>query len=108
MMRQRQAIVIQSVFFSAAALLVLSTLALVAFIGSAGLQVFRFLSPLDFFFGASWDQNDQSFGVLPLLYGSALTTLITLLISAPLAIATAVFMVEIAPPRIRRVMRTVV
>jgi phosphate transport system permease protein len=37
-----------------------------------------------------------------------LTTLITLLISAPLALATAVFMVEIAPPRIRRVMRTVV
>lgn len=107
-MRQRNAIVIQSIFFSAAALLVLSTLALILFIGSAGLRVFSFLSPLEFFFGTTWDQNSQTFGVLPLLYGSALTTLITLLISAPLAIATAVFMVEIAPPRIRRVMRTVV
>ncbi len=107
-MRQRNAIFVQSVFFSAAALLVLSTLALVTFIGSAGLQVFGYLSPLEFFFGTTWDQNSQTFGVLPLLYGSAVTTLITLLISAPLAIATAVFMVEIAPPRIRRVMRTVV
>src|SRR6476469_729041 len=106
-MRQRNEIFIQSVFFSAAALLVVSTLALVAFIGSAGLQVFGFLSPLEFFFGTTWDQNTQTFGVLPLLYGSAITTLVTLLISAPLAIATAVFMVEIAPPRIRRVMRTV-
>jgi phosphate transport system permease protein len=107
-MRQRNALIIQSVFFSAAALLVLSTLALVLFIGSAGVQVFGFLSPLAFFFGTTWDQNAQSFGVLPLLYGSALTTLVTLLVSAPLALATAVFMVEIAPPRIRRVMRTVV
>jgi phosphate transport system permease protein len=107
-MRQRNAIFIQSIFFSAAALLVLSTLALITFIGSAGLQVFSFLSPREFFFGTTWDQNSDTFGVLPLLYGSALTTLITLLISAPLAIATAVFMVEIAPPRIRRVMRTVV
>ncbi|MEP7188628.1 MAG: phosphate ABC transporter permease subunit PstC [Roseiflexaceae bacterium] len=107
-MRQRNAIFIQSVFFSAAALLVLSTLALVTFIGSAGLQVFSFLSPIEFFFGTTWDQNSQTFGVLPLLYGSAITTVITLLISAPLAIATAIFMVEIAPPRIRRVMRTVV
>jgi len=107
-MRQRNAILIQSVFFSAAALLVLSTLALVTFIGSAGLQVFSFLSPAEFFFGTTWDQNSESFGVLPLLYGTVATTLITLLISAPLAIATAVFMVEIAPPRIRRVMRTVV
>jgi phosphate transport system permease protein len=107
-MRQRNAIFIQSVFFSAAALLVLSTLALITFIGSAGLQVFSFLSPSEFFFGTAWDQNVESFGVLPLLYGSAITTLITLMISAPLAIATAIFMVEIAPPRIRRVMRTVV
>src|SRR3954447_24316265 len=107
-MRQRNAIFIQSIFFSAAALLVLSTLALITFIGSAGLQVFGFVSPLAFFSGTSWDQNSDTFGVLPLLYGSAITTLVTLLISAPLAIATAVFMVEIAPPRIRRVMRTVV
>ena len=107
-MRQRNAIFVQSIFFSAAALLVLSTLALVLFIGSSGLQVFGYLSPAAFFLGTSWDQNSQSFGVLPLLYGSFVTTLITLLISAPLAIATSVFMVEIAPPRIRRIMRTVV
>jgi phosphate transport system permease protein len=107
-MRQRNAIFIQSVFFSTAAILVLSAIALVLFIGNAGLRLFSYASPFEFFFGASWDQNTQSFGVLPLLYGSAATTLITLVISAPLAIAVAVFMVEIAPPRIRRLLRTTV
>lgn len=107
-MRQRNAIFIQSVFFSAAALLVLSTLALVLFIGGSGLQVFSFLSPAEFFFTGTWDQNSQTFGVLPLLYGSALTTIITLLISAPLALAVSVFMVEIAPTSIRRILRTTV
>lgn len=107
-MTRRNAILAQSVFFTAAAVLVLSIVSLVLFIGSTGLQVFRYLGPLEFFFRSSWDQNIQSFGVIPLLYGSLMTTLITLVISAPLAIAVAIFMVEIAPGPIRRVLRTTV
>jgi phosphate transport system permease protein len=107
-MARRNATFIQAVFFSAAAILVLSTLALLFFIGSNGLAVFKYHSFGEFFLGASWDQNTDQFGVLPLLYGSLMTVLITLLISAPLAIAVAVFMVEIASPPVRRVMRTTV
>jgi phosphate transport system permease protein len=107
-MARRNAIFIQAIFFSAAAIVVLSTLALILFIGSSGLGVFQYLSPAHFFFGGTWDQNTEDFGVLPLLYGSLLTVLITLLLSAPLAIAVAVFMVEIASSPVRRVMRTAV
>src|ERR1700712_1485299 len=107
-MGRRNAIFIQSIFFSAAAILVLSTLALIVFIGSTGLNFFRYLSPLEFFLGTTWNQNSDTFGVLPLLYGSLVTVLITLLISGPLALAVAIFMVEIAPPPIRRVMRSAV
>ncbi len=107
-MGRRNAILAQSIFFSAAAILVLSTGALVLFIGSTGLRVFSFISPASFFFGRSWDQNTQDFGVLPLLFGSLATTLVTLIISAPLAIAVSIFMVEIAPRPIRRIMRTAV
>ncbi|MFN8496020.1 MAG: phosphate ABC transporter permease subunit PstC [Caldilineaceae bacterium] len=103
----KKAILIQSVFFSAAAILVLGSLALMLFIGSQGLHVFSFLS-LGEFFGPAWDQNTESFGVLPLLYGSLATALITLLISAPLAILVSIFMVEIASPPVRQVMRTTV
>ncbi|MFN8440190.1 MAG: phosphate ABC transporter permease subunit PstC [Caldilineaceae bacterium] len=48
------------------------------------------------------------FGILPLLVGSLLTALVTLLISAPLAILVAIFMVEIAPDPMRRLLRATV
>ena len=107
-MGHRKAILAQSIFFSAAAILVLSITALVLLVGSTGLRVFSFLSPAAFFFGRVWDQNTQTFGVLPLLYGSLATTLLTLAISAPLALAVAIFMVEIAPGPVRRILRTTV
>jgi phosphate transport system permease protein len=105
---RRKAILYQSIFFAAAALLVLASLALVLFIGSQGLQLFKTESPLDFFFGTSWNQNTGEYGVLPLLYGSVMTTLITLLVSVPLAILVATFMVEVASGPMRRVMRSTV
>jgi phosphate transport system permease protein len=103
---RKKAILYQSVFFAAAALLVLASLALVFFIGSQGLQVFKTESPIEFFFGASWNQTTGEYGVLPLLYGSVVTTLLTLLFSVPLAILVALLMVEVAPPRVRRVIRS--
>ena len=104
----RKVAIAQSIFFTAAAILVLSSLSLMIFIGGRGLSVFGKISPAEFFFGTEWNQNTPVFGVLPLLYGSILTALVTLLISAPLAILVAVFMVEVAPAPIRRVMRTTV
>lgn len=99
---------IQAVFFSAAAALVVGSLALVLFIGSQGLRVFGSASPLAFFFGASWNQNTGQYGVLPLLTGSLVTTALTLLISVPLGILVSLFMVEVASPPVRRVLRSTV
>jgi phosphate transport system permease protein len=104
----KKAIFIQSIFFCAAAILVLSSFSLMAFVGSKGLEVFRYMSPVDFFTGVTWDQNSETYGILPLLVGSLLTALITLVISAPLAILVAIFMVEIAPAPIRQLIRTTV
>jgi phosphate transport system permease protein len=105
---RRKAILVQSVFFATAAVLVLASMALVLFIGSQGLRLFGSVSPADFFLGTSWNQSIDEFGVLPLVYGSLMTTLITLVFSVPLAILVAIFMVEVAPDRMRRVMRTTV
>jgi phosphate transport system permease protein len=105
---RRKAILYQSIFFCAAAVLVLGSLALVAFIGSQGLTLFKVESPVAFFFGGTWDQNLGEYGVLPLVYGSLVTTLLTLVISVPLAVLVAIFMVEVAPGPMRRLMRSTV
>jgi phosphate transport system permease protein len=107
-MRLRQGIIAQAIFFTAAAIVAISTAALLLFTGSRGLAVFGYMGLGEFFLGTSWNQNDQAFGVLPLLLGSLLTVGLTLLISGPLALGVAIFMVEIAPEPARRVMRTVV
>jgi phosphate transport system permease protein len=105
---RRKAILYQSLFFCAAAVLILTGLALVLFIGSQGLALFKVESPVDFFLGTTWNQSTGEYGVLPLVYGSLMTTFITLLISLPLAILVAIFMVEVAPGPMRRIMRSTV
>jgi phosphate transport system permease protein len=104
----RKAAIAESVFFSAAAVLVLAIVGLVVFIGSQGIRLFSNMGPAAFFLGGTWNQSTGQFGVLPLLVGSLLTATLTLCVSAPMAIMVAVFMVEVAPPRMRQVMRTTV
>lgn len=44
-----------------------------------------------------WDVQHQVFGALPFLFGTALTSLVALLIAIPLGIGAALFLTEIAP-----------
>ena len=42
----------------------------------------------------------DEFGALPFIYGTTLTSLLALLISVPLGVGAAVFLAELAPPRL--------
>src|SRR5512132_1154145 len=57
---------------------------------------FRFLT------ASMWDPVAEEFGALPFIYGTAVSSLIALLIAVPLSIATAVYLTELAPLRIRQ------
>src|ERR1700730_15905443 len=57
---------------------------------------FAFLTP------TSWDPVAEQFGALPFIYGTVVSSLIALIIAVPLSIATAVFLTELAPMRIRQ------
>jgi len=52
---------------------------------------------LSFVRSSAWDVNHKVFGALPGLYGTAVTSLIALLIATPLALAIALFLSELAP-----------
>jgi phosphate transport system permease protein len=58
---------------------------------------------LSFLTGTAWDVNKGVFGALPGLYGTAVTSLIALVIAGPLAIAIALFLSELAPRGVRGV-----
>ncbi len=52
-------------------------------------------------FTLEWNASQQKFGVLSLLYGSAIVTLLALAFSLPLGLLTALFTSEVLPPSYR-------
>src|SRR5207244_7973170 len=51
---------------------------------------------------STWDPVAEEFGSLPFIYGTAISSLIALIIAVPLSIATAVYLTELAPLWIRQ------
>jgi phosphate transport system permease protein len=55
---------------------------------------------LSFLLSREWDPIAGKFGALPFVYGTVLTSLLALAISVPLGVGAAIFLSELAPPRI--------
>jgi phosphate transport system permease protein len=53
-------------------------------------------------FGQTWAPSEGVYGALPFVYGTLVTSAIAVVLGAPVALATALFVSEIAPQRIRR------
>ena len=51
-----------------------------------------------FLWGTTWDPVQEIFAAFPFLYGTLITSAIALLIAVPLALGTAMFLAELAPP----------
>ncbi len=96
------------VFFLAAFFAVLSILLIFIFVGLKGLPIFSKVGVLEFIFGMDWTPTKGHFGAFPLIVGSLLVTLGALVIGGPLGIAVAIFLAEIAPDWVRRIVRPAV
>jgi phosphate transport system permease protein len=77
------------------------------FLLKEGLAVFRTVSPFKFLFGKSWYPISEppQLGILPLILGSLLVTFGAALISIPIGVGCAVYIAEIAPARIKEVLK---
>ena len=53
-----------------------------------------------FFITRTWDPVFENFGALPFIYGTLVTSAVSLLIAVPLGVGAAIFLSELAPPRI--------
>jgi phosphate transport system permease protein len=53
-----------------------------------------------FLTGKVWDPVSEQFGALPFIYGTVLTSFLALLISVPLGVGAAIFLSELAPPKV--------
>jgi phosphate transport system permease protein len=53
-----------------------------------------------FLFRQGWDTNTDQYGALAYVFGTAATALIALVIAVPLGVGAAIFLAELAPPRL--------
>ena len=96
-------------------LLVCALLSILTTVGIIGVLLFETIaffeevSVFEFLTDTDWAplSVNKRFGVLPLLSGTALTSVIAMLMSVPLGILTAIFLSEYAPDRLRRVLKPI-
>jgi phosphate ABC transporter permease protein PstC len=96
---------IERALAACAALSILVTAGIVVVLAWEALAFFREVSPLAFLTGRTWTPlflNPQ-FGVLPLVAGTLLVTVIALVVAVPAGLVSALYLSEYAPSRVRRV-----
>ncbi|MCL2024520.1 MAG: phosphate ABC transporter permease subunit PstC [Coriobacteriia bacterium] len=97
-----------TLFFACAIVAVLGVALIFAFVAYMAFPVITEIGFLDFIFGTRWSASSGEFGILPFIVGSFVVTLGALVIGAPLAVMTAVFLSELAPPKLRAWVRPAV
>jgi phosphate transport system permease protein len=60
--------------------------------------------PFHFLTGHDWDPVQDSFGALPFIYGTVVTSAVAMIVAVPIAIGLAIFVSEMASPRLGRIL----
>jgi phosphate transport system permease protein len=88
---------------------VLTTTAIVIVLLEETLAFFQEISPLDFFGGTKWTPlfTPANYGVLPLLAGTLLISIVAAAFAVPLGLLTAIFLSEYAPSWLRSIIKPI-
>ena len=92
---------LQWIFFACAFLAVVTVILIFVFTTYSALPIFTDIGLADFF-SFTWAPSEGHYGILSLLAGSGLVTVGALAMGVPLGVGTAVYLVEIASKRVRK------
>lgn len=96
----------EKIFLISASVAVISLLLIIGFVFYKGLRPFIIegYSFWDFIFGTQWIPSANKYGILPMIVASLGATIGALLIGVPVGILTSIFIAEIAPKKISKIM----
>lgn len=96
----------EKIFLISASVAVISLLLIIGFVFYKGLRPFivEGYSFWDFIFGTQWIPSANKYGILPMIVASLGATIGALLIGVPVGILTSIFIAEIAPKKIAKIM----
>ena len=101
--------IVKWVFFACATISILTTIGILFTLIYQATSFFNEISIWEFLTGTRWTPilRPRSYGVLPLVSGTLLVTLIAALVALPTGLMTAIFLSEYAPDKLRRVVKPV-
>lgn len=105
--RKHKEKIIESWLFSVSTLTVVIVFLICLFLFSDSLLLFKNYPLLDFLTGKFWYPTsvNEQFGLLPLFFGSLLVTAGSIIFAVPLGIACAIYIAEIANPKVADLMK---
>jgi len=99
---------LKTLFFACAFTFVLAVALIFFFVGWKAWPIVADYGLGNFVGGSVWSAGKGSFGILPLIAGSFIVTIGALILGTPLAVGTAVFLSEVATPKVRSIVRPAV
>lgn len=101
---------IKMAFMVTASTSILILFLIMIFLFMEGLPIFKQYPVFKFLFGHQWypTANPPDFGIFPLVIGSLVVTATSSAIAIPLGVMTAIYLAEIASPRVRGIVKPVV
>ncbi|QMS87898.1 phosphate ABC transporter permease subunit PstC [Nostoc edaphicum CCNP1411] len=107
LVRDLQERAIESVLFLAALSSVATTLAILGILFYESILFFQKVSLWEFLTDTQWTPlfDDKHYGILPLMTGTLVTTLVALLVAVPLGTIIAVYLSEFASPILREIVK---
>jgi phosphate transport system permease protein len=82
--------------------------AIAIFILKEAVPAFQQVGFIDLIFGTTWRPTMGGFGILPMIVGSLAVTLGAMILAIPLGLGCAVLLAEVAPHRVRQLLRPAV
>ena len=100
---------VYAVLFAAALVSVATTIGIVISLVIPAVEFFTEVPLTEFLFGTDWAPNFEppSFGVVPLVVGTLLTTAIASIVALPLGLGSALYLSEYAHPKARQTLKPV-
>lgn len=109
--RQRSEVVIRYLLIACATFTLLTTVGIILILLWEAFHFFREIPVWDFLLGTTWTPlfsgDQQEFGVVPLVMGTLMTSLVAAIISLPLGLAAAIYLSEFASERARSILKPV-
>ena len=104
-----EGVIVKWIFFGCATLSILTTVAILITLIYQASSFFFEVSLWEFLTGTRWTPilKPRAYGVLPLVSGTLLVTLIAAAVALPIGLMTAIFLSEYAPDKIRRIIKPI-